>query len=101
MGSKCTAKNKFVPQGQGDRPHQKKCTAKNKFVPRGPKTSIPLRRALQKINYYLEVNKIDYTKRRSPKRKSKSCLEVNEIDFTKRRTLQKINMPQGHQNRPQ
>ena len=36
-----TVKNKLMPQGQRDRPHWRKCTARNKFVPQGSKRSTP------------------------------------------------------------
>merc|ERR1712029_480448 len=93
---KSTAKIKFVPQGQRNRPlHEEHC--KNKFVPQGQSDRPRQSSALQKINYYLEVNKIDYTIRRSQKRKfaSRSLKSTST-----RRALQKLNLPQGHRNRP-
>ena len=92
-----TAKNNLVPQGQRNRPHWSKRTVKIKFVPQGQSDRPRQSSALQKINYYLEVNKIDYTIRRSQKRKFASR---SPKSTSTRRALQKINLPQGHRNRP-
>merc|ERR1712030_230831 len=73
--------NKNVSQGQRNRLYHKKSTEKNKFASRSPKSTSPTRAPIKR-----EANK--------------TCLKVNEIDFTTRRALQKINLPQGHRNRP-
>ena len=76
--SKRTVKIKFVPQGQSDRPRQSKRTAKNKLLPRSQQNRL----------HHKKVTKKNKFASRSPKSTST------------KRALQKINLPQGHRNRP-
>merc|ERR1712055_726249 len=67
----------------------------------GPETSIPLRRALQKINEYLEVNKIGFTNKEGKQRKqTNSCLGVQKDRFhLKKSTVKNKLVPRSQQNR--
>merc|ERR1712055_371341 len=67
----------------------------------GPETSIPLRRALQKINEYLEVNKIGFTNNEGKQRKqTNSCLGVQKDRFHLQRATVKYKLvPRSQQNR--
>merc|ERR1712121_57348 len=58
----------------------------------------PTRSALQKINYYLEVNKIDYKQEGHKNRNQLASRSPKPTSI--RRALQKSNLPQGHRNRP-
>merc|ERR1711974_48109 len=70
---------KFVPQGQRNRPYLSQRTAKNKLLPRSQQNRLQIRRS----------------------QKSKStCLKVTEIDLYQVEHCKKINLPQGHRNRP-
>merc|ERR1712108_100908 len=101
-------------------PANMKRTAKNKLVPRGQQNRLHLNEVTQKGEQKscLEVNEIDFTKKAHCKKEintSKSTTSTTPKKVTKkvnkrvsrsskstspRSTLQKINLPQGHRNRP-
>merc|ERR1712108_97003 len=97
MGKR-TAKNKLLPRSQQNRLHHKKVTKKETKSCLEVNEIDFTRKYTAKINYYLEVNKIDYTIRRSQKL-NKFASRSSKSTST-RRALQKINLPQGHRNRP-
>merc|ERR1711974_564684 len=102
------------------------CTHKNMLMyylrpkfPKSPESECHKSDPLQKIISCLRVNEIDPTEvsalqksksclrdnetdpiEVSALQKSKSCLRVKEIDPIEVSALQKINLPQGHRNRP-
>merc|ERR1712055_1232408 len=106
-----------APQSQQDRLHPNEGTQKGqKSCLRVSKIDSTEESALQEINWYLEVNKIGFTKTRTeiklvpqghrnrPHRRKRTAklnwyLEVNKIDFTKRGQNEKL-VPLGQRNRP-